>query len=95
MTEFQAAVGVEQLKKIPGYIRDFREGKKILDDAMSGCSWLDERKPIAGSEIAPYLWSCVFPRGKERNYARHIKSGCQTSRWRIQLRFHSETGICL
>ena len=60
MTEFQAAVGVEQLKKVPGYIRDFREGKEILDDAISGCSWLDVRKAITGSEVAPYFWSCIF-----------------------------------
>ena len=65
MTEFQAAVGVEQLKKVPGYIRDFREGKKILDDAIGGCSWLDERKPVPGSEVAPYFWSCIFRGEKE------------------------------
>lgn len=66
MTEFQAAVGVEQLKKVPGYIEDFRKGKKILDEAIADCSWLDVRKDIDGSEVAPYFWSCIF-RGERKN----------------------------
>jgi dTDP-4-amino-4,6-dideoxygalactose transaminase len=60
MTEFQAAVGVEQLKKIPGYLKRFREGKKILDAAVEGCSWIDRREALPQSVIAPYHWSCLF-----------------------------------
>lgn len=66
MTEFQAAVGVEQLKKIPGYLKTYREGKKILDDVIADCSWLDERNTISGSVVAPYRWSCIF-RGERKN----------------------------
>ena len=30
MTEFQAAVGVAQLKKVPGYLETYREGARLL-----------------------------------------------------------------
>jgi len=60
MTEFQAAVGVEQLKKVPGYLESYRKSKKVLDEAIAGCSWLDERKVLPGSVVSPYVWSCVF-----------------------------------
>jgi hypothetical protein len=65
MTEFQAAVGVEQLRKVPRYLKIYKQGKKILDDAVSGCSWLDIRKEIPGSDVAPYYWSCLF-RGERK-----------------------------
>lgn len=60
MTEFQAAVGVVQLKKIPGYLKTYREGKKILDAAVADCRWLDARRAIPGSIVAPYAWTCIF-----------------------------------
>lgn len=68
MTEFQAAVGVEQLKKVPAYIQDYRVGKEILDAAIAGCSWLDKREALQGSEVAPYFWSCLF-RGERSGIA--------------------------
>jgi dTDP-4-amino-4,6-dideoxygalactose transaminase len=60
MTEFQAAVGVAQLKKVPGYLKTYREGKKILDAAIEDCPWLVRRKEMPGSEVAPYFWACIF-----------------------------------
>lgn len=60
MTELQAAVGVAQLKKVPGYLREYAEGRKVLDDAISGCSWLDLRQELPESVVAPYYWSCLF-----------------------------------
>ncbi len=66
MTEFQAAVGVAQLAKVPGYLEAFRRGKEILDEAIRGCRWLDPRTPPAGSVVAPYFWSCLF-RGERQS----------------------------
>ncbi len=60
MTEFQAAVGVEQLKKVPGYLDTYREGKEILDSAIADCPWLDRRGETAESVVAPYWWVCIF-----------------------------------
>jgi dTDP-4-amino-4,6-dideoxygalactose transaminase len=60
MTELQAAVGVAQLKKVPGYLKVFAEGKATLDEAIVGCSWLDARRQLPDSVIAPYYWSCIF-----------------------------------
>jgi perosamine synthetase len=60
MTEFQAAVGVAQLKRVPGYLEIFRAGKAILDESLAGCSWLDRRGEPPDSQISPYFWSCLF-----------------------------------
>ncbi len=60
MTEFAAAVGVEQLKKVPGYLKTYREGKKHLDAALEDCKWLAVRKAAPGGLVSPYHWSCIF-----------------------------------
>ena len=60
MTEFQAAVGVAQLKKVPGYLEQYREGRKLLDAVVNSCDWLDARYELPGSTVAPYFWSCLF-----------------------------------
>jgi perosamine synthetase len=66
MTEFQAAVGVEQLKKVPGYLKEYREGRKLMDEVAGDCEWLDLRRELPGGVVAPYFWSCIF-RGERRN----------------------------
>ena len=53
MTEFQAAVGVAQLKKVPGYLKTYREGKKVLDEAIADCPWLDARKELPEGVVSP------------------------------------------
>lgn len=60
MTEFQAAVGVAQLEKIPGYLETYRMGKEILDEAIADCAWLDPRKTLPDSVVSPYFWACLF-----------------------------------
>lgn len=60
MTEFQAAVGVVQIKKVPGYLAQYAENAKLLDEAVAGCNWLDARPPLPGNEVAPYFWSSLF-----------------------------------
>lgn len=60
MTEFQAAVGAAQLKKLPGYLAEFREGKKVFDAAIEGCNWLSPRFELPGSLSAPYFWVTMF-----------------------------------
>jgi len=71
MTEFQAAVGVAQLKKVPGYLEEYRKSKQILDEAIAGCSWLDTRQPLPGSVVAPYFWSCLFY-GERKNITMNV-----------------------
>jgi len=60
MTEFQAAVGVEQLRKLPGYLKTYRAGRVVLDEAIADCPWLDARAELPGTEVSPYYWSCIF-----------------------------------
>lgn len=71
MTEFQAAVGVAQLKKVPGYLKLYREGRQILDDAIADCAWLDRRRALPGSLVSPYCWSCLF-HGERRGISRAV-----------------------
>ena len=71
MTELEAAVGVEQLKKVPGYLRTYKRGKAILDGVVAGCDWLDARRELPGSETAPYAWSCLF-HGERRGTDRAV-----------------------
>jgi len=71
MTEFQAAVGVEQLKKVPGYLKTYRAGKKVMDAAVAGCDWLDARKALPGSTVSPYTWCCIF-RGERASIERGV-----------------------
>jgi len=60
MTEFQAAVGVVQLKKVRGYLEEYSKGRELLDAAIADCSWLDARVELPESSVAPYFWSCLF-----------------------------------
>jgi len=66
MTEFQAAVGVAQLKKVAGYLQTYRKGREVLDAVAAECAWLDVRKAPRDCEVSPYLWSCIF-RGERKN----------------------------
>jgi perosamine synthetase len=60
MTELQAAVGVAQLKKVPGFLKEFAEGKQLLDGAIGDCRWLEPRQELPGSGVVPYFWTCLF-----------------------------------
>jgi perosamine synthetase len=66
MTELQAAVGVAQLKKVPGFLREYAEGKKLFDAAIADCKWLEPRQELPGSGVVPYFWTCLF-RGEQEN----------------------------
>jgi perosamine synthetase len=67
MTEFQAAVAVPQLAKVPGYLVEYRKSKEILEEAIAGCDWLDTRAVLPGTVVAPYFWSCIF-HGERKGY---------------------------
>jgi perosamine synthetase len=71
MTEFQAAVAVPQLKKVPGYLEEYRRSRQILDDAIAGCDWLDRRVEVPGTVVAPYFWSCLF-HGERRGISYNV-----------------------
>ena len=71
MTEFAAAVGVEQLKKVPGYLKTYRTGKKIMDAAVADCDWLDARRALPRSTVSPYSWCGIF-RGERAGIERGV-----------------------
>lgn len=67
MTEFAAAVGVVQLKKVPGYLKEYRKGKAYIDEVVDACSWLQKRAIPNGGGVAPYSYCCIF-RGDKKGY---------------------------
>ena len=67
MTEFSAAVGLAQLGKVEGYLSKYREGKKLLDEVVDGCAWLDKRVSARGSSVSPYVYAAIF-RGDRKGY---------------------------
>ena len=71
MTEFAAAVGLAQLHRVPGYLRTYRAGRRILDQAISDCAWLEVRRELPGSVVSPYWWSAVF-HGERRGIAQGV-----------------------
>lgn len=92
MTEFQAAVGVAQLKKVPGYLKMYRKGRTILDAAISGCSWLDARKAPKGSVVSPYNWSCIF-QGERKGISLGVfRAALQASGGRFGIGFTQRPG---
>ncbi|MDP6111797.1 MAG: DegT/DnrJ/EryC1/StrS family aminotransferase [Planctomycetota bacterium] len=68
MTEFSAAVGVVQLKKVPRYLEEYRKGKLHLDKVVDECSWLGKRALPKGAGISPYQYACIF-RGDKKGYS--------------------------
>jgi len=66
--EFAAAVGLVQLRKIKGYLREYLKGKEYLDCVVDSCDWLRMREPPKGGGISPYQYACVF-RGEDRGFA--------------------------
>jgi len=60
MTEFAAAVGVAQLKKVPGYLKQYLKGKEYLDEVVDSCSWLQKRTVPKGGSVAPYVYAFIF-----------------------------------
>jgi dTDP-4-amino-4,6-dideoxygalactose transaminase len=71
LTEFQAAVAVPQLRKVPGYLEEYRKSKAILDEAIAGCDWLEARAAVPGNIVAPYFWSCLF-HGEEKGIVYNV-----------------------
>ena len=67
MTEFSAAVGVAQLKKVPRYLDEYRKGKPYIDEVVDECSWLQKRAIPKGGGVSPYSYACLF-RGDKKGY---------------------------
>lgn len=60
MTELEAAIGLAQLDKVPGYIEVFNKNAEMLDAVVDGCKWLDKRALPSQAGRSSYHWSCAF-----------------------------------
>ncbi|MBI2194263.1 MAG: DegT/DnrJ/EryC1/StrS family aminotransferase [Planctomycetes bacterium] len=87
MTEFVAAVGVVQLKKVPRYLEEYRKGKAILDEVVGECDWLARRALPEGGGVSPYQYACIF-RGDKKGFApRALMNALQACGAAGELRF--------
>jgi perosamine synthetase len=60
MNEVTAAVGLGQVQRVTGYVRQYTRGLHRLDEAIAGCPWLRARHVPAGAEQVGYIWACVW-----------------------------------
>jgi perosamine synthetase len=60
MNEVTAAVGLGQVQRVTGYVRQYTRGLRLLDEAIAGCPWLRARHVPAGAEQVGYIWACVW-----------------------------------
>ena len=70
--EFGAAVGLAQLRKVPGYLKEYLKGKTYLDAVVDDCAWLQERVPPPGGGVSPYTWACIFRGDRKGHSARAL-----------------------
>ena len=99
MTEFQAAVGVAQLKKVPGYLKEYSQGRQLLDEAIAGCAWLDRRQELPGSVVRSITNVCALPlelpvpRGAQRHRLWRIQSGAAPGQGALRHRVPAGSGL--
>ena len=60
MNELTAAVGLAQLERFPGYLRDYNEGLAMYNDAIADCEWLRNRTVPGEAQQAGYVWACLW-----------------------------------
>ncbi|MCX7888059.1 MAG: DegT/DnrJ/EryC1/StrS family aminotransferase, partial [Verrucomicrobiae bacterium] len=59
MPEQTAAIGLAQLRRLPGYVEAVRRVARLYDEAVAGCRWI---KPQRAPDCEPsyYFWVGVF-----------------------------------
>jgi len=60
MNEQTAAIGVAQLERAPGYVRDLTAVARLYDQAAEGCPWLAIQRGGADAISTYHFWAAVF-----------------------------------
>lgn len=60
MDEVTAAIGVAQLERFPGYLKQYNKVLAIYNEAIADCSWLRNRKVAKSAQQSGYIWACLW-----------------------------------
>ena len=60
MNEVTAAVGLGQLERFPGYLRQYNTCLAIYNEAIADCKWLRNRTVPRQAQQAGYCWACLW-----------------------------------
>ena len=60
MNEMTAAVGLGQLQRMDGYLKEYTQSLHVMDDAIRDCAWLANRHVPAGAVQSGYIWCSTW-----------------------------------
>lgn len=76
MNEVTAAVGLGQLKRFPGYLKQYNACLKIYNDAIADCKWLRNRSVSKAARQSAYLWASLWEGDKFGLSFKKFKQAC-------------------
>ena len=60
MNELTAAVGLAQLERFPGYLKEYNDSLARYDEAIADCAWLRNRTVPKHAGQVGYIWACLW-----------------------------------
>ena len=60
MNELTAAVGLAQLERFPGYLKEYNASLRMYNEAIADCAWLRNRTVPDQAEQVGYIWACLW-----------------------------------
>ncbi|NLE46108.1 MAG: hypothetical protein GX620_15420 [Chloroflexi bacterium] len=60
MNEMTAAVGLAQLQRVDGYLEEYNENLRTMNEAIADCAWLRNREVPADAVQSGYAWACLW-----------------------------------
>lgn len=60
MNEMTAAVGLAQLQRVDGYVKEYTANLKMYNDPIRGCKWLRSRTVPQEAVQSGYNWACIW-----------------------------------
>lgn len=77
MNEVTAAIGLGQLSRVDGYIREYTQSLNTLNDAIRDCKWLRTRHVPKDAVQSGYIWVCAWEGDKHGLEYERFKRICQ------------------
>jgi dTDP-4-amino-4,6-dideoxygalactose transaminase len=60
MNEMTAAVGLAQLQRVDGYLEEYTENLRVMNEAIADCAWLRNREVPDEAVQTGYIWACLW-----------------------------------
>lgn len=65
MNEVTAAVGMAQLQRVDGYLDEYGEGLRVMNEVIADCRWLRNRTVPEEAVQSGYIWACTWEGDKQ------------------------------